>query len=69
MRRIDGVSQKMLTKTLKDLEENGLVLRTDYHEVPPKVDYRLTELGQSLGVLIGKIDTWVVEHFYETQSR
>ncbi|WP_315980960.1 helix-turn-helix domain-containing protein [Aliamphritea spongicola] len=58
----------MLTQTLRLLEENGLVERRDYHEVPPRVDYRLTELGKSLGVLIAEVDDWVVDNFYATRG-
>ena len=68
LREIEGISQKMLTQTLRLLEENGLVERRDYHEVPPKVDYRLTELGKSLGVLIAEVDDWVVDNFYATRG-
>ena len=49
LRLVDGISQKMLTETLRELEAYGLVGRHDYQTVPPKVDYRLTELGKSLG--------------------
>ncbi|WP_271271520.1 winged helix-turn-helix transcriptional regulator [Aliamphritea hakodatensis] len=69
LREIDGISQKMLTQTLRLLEQNGLVERCDYQEVPPRVDYRLTELGLSLGSLIGAVDDWVVDNFYATQGQ
>lgn len=58
MRRIGGVSQKMLTQTLRELERNGLVARFDHGEVPPRVEYALTELGLSLAATIRKLDTW-----------
>lgn len=58
MRRIGGVSQKMLTQTLRELERNGLVQRIDYAEVPPRVEYALTELGRSLAATIQKLDAW-----------
>lgn len=47
-RMVDGISKKMLTQTLRNLERNGLVYRQVYTVVPPKVEYSLTELGQSL---------------------
>ena len=63
MRRIDGVSQKMLTQTLRGLERNGIVVREDFQEVPPRVEYRLTPLGASLGRVVGLLDQWVIENF------
>jgi DNA-binding HxlR family transcriptional regulator len=65
MRMLDGISQKMLTETLRKLEAHGLVVRHDYKTVPPKVDYRLSELGQSLARAIATLDRWVIEHYYE----
>ncbi|MGF1476835.1 MAG: winged helix-turn-helix transcriptional regulator [Geminicoccaceae bacterium] len=67
MRRVGGISQKMLTQTLKALEQNGLLERRDYGEVPPRVDYRLTSLGRSLARLISEIDNWVVDNFHEIE--
>lgn len=63
MRAIEGVSQKMLTQTLKRLEEFNLVARHDYGEVPPRVDYRLTPIGVSLAQVIKTLDGWVIENF------
>ena len=68
MRHIGGVSQKMLTQTLRELERNGLVARRDYGEVPPKVDYQLTPLGRSLYQAVYALDKWVVTHFHETRE-
>ncbi|MBS0253408.1 MAG: helix-turn-helix transcriptional regulator [Proteobacteria bacterium] len=59
IRLIEGVSQKMLTQTLRTLESNGLVRRIDHMEVPPRVEYELTELGQSLADAMRKLDSWV----------
>ena len=62
LRRIGGISQKALTRTLRDLEHNGLVRRTDHFEVPPRVDYDLTDTGESLFPLIESLCTWALEH-------
>jgi len=61
-RRIGGVSEKMLIQTLKRLETAGLVVRTTYDEVPPRVDYALTELGWSLSPIVRSLDAWVEQH-------
>jgi DNA-binding HxlR family transcriptional regulator len=57
-RMIDGISQRMLTLTLKGLEQDGLVTRTLYPTVPPRVDYELTELGRSLIGTLGAVFEW-----------
>jgi DNA-binding HxlR family transcriptional regulator len=59
LRRLHGISQKMLTQTLRDLERNGLVRRIDYQEVPPRVEYAATELGDGLGCKIASLAEWV----------
>lgn len=61
-RRIGGVSEKMLIQTLKRLETVGLVARKAYPEVPPRVEYQLTELGWSLSPLVKALDQWVEIH-------
>jgi DNA-binding HxlR family transcriptional regulator len=60
--RLGGVSQKMLTKTLRQLERDGLVVRRVHAEVPPRADYRLTPLGVSLGKSVCGLWTWVEAH-------
>ena len=65
LRQVGGISQKVLTETLRDFESHGLVLRHDYGTVPPKVDYRLTELGRSLAETMSVLDQWVVVHYFE----
>jgi DNA-binding HxlR family transcriptional regulator len=58
-RRLDGVSEKMLAQTVRVLERDGLVLRTAYAEVPPRVDYRLTDRGQEVADLVTELVNWV----------
>ncbi|MEV0480596.1 helix-turn-helix domain-containing protein [Streptomyces sp. NPDC050508] len=57
-RRLDGVTAKVLTQTLRALEREGLLIRTVYPTVPPRVEYRLTELGQEVGGLVRSITDW-----------
>ncbi|MFF1822231.1 winged helix-turn-helix transcriptional regulator [Kribbella sp. NPDC058245] len=59
---IDGISQRMLTVTLRQLERDGLVLRTVYPVVPPRVDYELTPLGVTLHATIQSLVTWTETH-------
>ncbi|GAA0213586.1 helix-turn-helix domain-containing protein [Brevundimonas nasdae] len=65
---IEGVSQKMLTKTLRQLERDGLISRKVYPVVPPKVEYRLTPLGHSLLALVTGICSWVSTHLPEIEE-
>ncbi|QOY90157.1 winged helix-turn-helix transcriptional regulator [Paludibaculum fermentans] len=57
-RAVDGISQKVLTNTLRGLERDGLVTRRIYASVPPRVEYSLTDLGRSLGGLVEGICCW-----------
>ncbi|MFC9505012.1 winged helix-turn-helix transcriptional regulator [Streptomyces sp. NPDC057002] len=61
-REIDGVSQRMLTVTLRSLERDGLVKRTVHPVVPPRVEYELTSLGRTLHTTIQSLVTWTEEH-------
>lgn len=61
-RAIGGISQRMLTLTLRALERDGLVTRTIFPSVPPRVDYELTQLGRSLLVPVSALAAWAIEH-------
>ena len=62
-RQIPDISQKMLTTTLRHLEDDGIVSREVFVEVPPRVEYRLAERGKSLMPLLDSLLTWGIEHF------
>lgn len=62
LRLIEGVSHRMLTLTLRGLEQDGLVKRTVYPTVPPKVEYELTDLGRSLIEPLDSLSLWAQEH-------
>jgi DNA-binding HxlR family transcriptional regulator len=66
--RVGGVSQKMLTKTLRQLERDGLVTRRVYAEVPPRVEYRLTERGHSLNEATCALWLWVEANTDQVQA-
>jgi len=59
---IGGVSQKMLTKTVRQMEADGLVARTVYPVIPPRVEYELTEMGLSLSSAFCGVWTWAEQH-------
>lgn len=65
---IDGISQKMLTKCLRELERDGLVSRSIYPEVPPRVEYELTPLGRGLLVQVTPLWFWIARHSNELKS-
>jgi DNA-binding HxlR family transcriptional regulator len=67
-REIDEISQRMLTLTLRHLERDGLVLRTVHPVVPPRVDYELTPLGESLLSAVFPLVTWTREHRREVAA-
>jgi DNA-binding HxlR family transcriptional regulator len=62
-RRLQGVSSKMLTQTLRELERHGIVHRHDFAEVPPRVEYSLTPLGRSLAGVVVDIEKWVTANY------
>jgi len=66
-RMIGGISQKMLTQTLRDLERDGLVKRTIFPEIPPRVEYELTSLGRTLCGPLGSLTQWAHDHMDEVR--
>ena len=59
---LDGISQKVLTDSLRSMEEDGIVTRTVYPEVPPRVEYALSELGESMRPIIKAKEIWGTEY-------
>ena len=55
---LDGISQKVLTESLRSMDEDGLITRTVYPEVPPRVEYSLTELGESMRPILNAMADW-----------
>lgn len=62
-KRIEGISEKMLAQNLRFLEKDGFVLRKDYGEMPPKVDYSLTPLGIEVATHVQTLAEWIRKHF------
>lgn len=67
-RQVPGISQKMLTQTLRQMERDGMVTRTVFPVVPPHVEYRLTELGLSLGAAFCGVWIWAEEHLQKVEA-
>ncbi len=67
-RHVTGISQKMLTQTLRQMERDGIVTRTVHAVVPPRVDYRLTELGASLGAAFCGVWIWAEENLAQVEA-
>lgn len=61
-RRLGAVTHRTLSKTLKEMEADGLVVRKDYGEIPPRVDYALTERGSSLQPVLEAMEKWARDH-------
>lgn len=64
---LSGISQKVLTDSLRSLEDDGIVIRTVYPEVPPRVEYSLSDLGESMRPIIGVMEQWGLA--YQEQVR
>jgi DNA-binding HxlR family transcriptional regulator len=67
-RKIGGISHKMLTQTIRRLERDGIVTRTVYPVVPPKVEYQLTPLGQTLIEPLTALCVWAAEHLPQVET-
>ena len=65
---IDGISQKVLTEALRSMEADGLVIRKAYPEVPPRVEYSLTELGESMRPIIKSMENWGMAYKEQMQE-
>ncbi len=67
-RMVGGISQRMLTLTLRGLERDGLVTRTVFPTIPPRVDYELTDLGRGLSKPVEALGRWAIEHLTEIED-
>src|ERR1700686_245852 len=65
---VEGISQKMLTQTLRQMERDGLITRTVHPVVPPKVEYKLTHLGLSLGAAFCGVWVWAAENLKQVEQ-
>jgi DNA-binding HxlR family transcriptional regulator len=68
-RALHGITQKMLTQQLREMEEDGIIHREVYLQVPPKVEYSLTPLGESLKSIIDAMHQWGVRHLDEKNRK
>ena len=59
---LEGISQKVLTDSLRSMEEDGIIIRTVYPEVPPRVEYALSELGESMRPILDAMQKWGTEY-------
>lgn len=64
-REVKGITQKMLTQQLKEMEENNLIIRTVYSQIPPKVEYSLSESGKELSDIFIAMKDWGVKYAHE----
>ena len=61
-KRLEGISQKVLTDSLRSMEEDGIITRTVFPEVPPRVEYALSELGESMRPILKSMEAWGTEY-------
>ncbi len=66
---LNGITQKMLTQQLRELERDGIILRKVYPQIPPKVEYSLTQKGQSLRPILDLMHEWGARHLDSTASK
>ena len=62
MKSLEGISQKVLTDSLRSMESDGIITRTVYPEVPPRVEYALSELGESMRQILDAMQAWGTEY-------
>jgi DNA-binding HxlR family transcriptional regulator len=67
-RAINGISQRMLTVTLRNLEHDGILIRTAYPTIPPRVEYELSDRGRSLKLALAPIGKWVMENQIDIEA-
>lgn len=65
---LDGISQKVLTDSLRSMEANGIIIRTVYPEVPPRVEYSLSELGESMRPILEAMKQWGLDYKASTEK-
>lgn len=67
-RMVEGISQKILNENLKELESDGLIGKVIYAEIPPKVEYHLTDKGKEITKLIKELEAWSVKHYPDLEG-
>ncbi len=67
MKSIDGISPRILTKQLKELESDGIINRISYQEIPPRVEYSITEKGMSLGPIMLAMAEWGLQNMFQNR--
>lgn len=61
-RLVSGITHKMLTQQLRELEHDGLVFRKEYQQIPPKVEYSMTDMGRDLKIVVSSMHTWISKY-------
>jgi DNA-binding HxlR family transcriptional regulator len=68
MKNLEGISQKVLTDNLRSMEKDGLITRTVYPEVPPRVEYALSELGESMRPILASMQAWGTNYKQQVEN-